>query len=201
MQGRYWILTVKHELFTPYLPVSVQYIRGQLERGEGGFLHWQFVAYFPTKLRLGGVKQIFGNDVHAELTRSSAAEDYCCKSDTAIPNTDFELGRKSVKRGVAADWDGVWESAKSGKIASIPADIRIRCYNQLKRIEKDYLQPVALERSIRVYWGPTGTGKSRRAWDEAGINAYPKVNIYTESRPGFTFIGSEDEVLGRLSGP
>jgi hypothetical protein len=25
-----------------------------------------------------------------------------------------------------------------------------------------------------VYWGHTGTGKSRRAWDEAGIGAYPK---------------------------
>lgn len=25
-----------------------------------------------------------------------------------------------------------------------------------------------------MYWGVTGAGKSRRAWDEAGLNAYPK---------------------------
>jgi hypothetical protein len=27
---------------------------------------------------------------------------------------------------------------------------------------------------VVVYWGPTGTGKSRRSWDEAGLDAYPK---------------------------
>jgi hypothetical protein len=31
-----------------------------------------------------------------------------------------------------------------------------------------------MERTCRVYWGPTGTGKSRRAWKEAGMEAFPK---------------------------
>lgn len=29
-------------------------------------------------------------------------------------------------------------------------------------------------RTIDVYWGITGSGKSRRAWDEAGLEAFPK---------------------------
>lgn len=31
-----------------------------------------------------------------------------------------------------------------------------------------------MERTIQVYYGKTGTGKSRRAWEEAGHDAYPK---------------------------
>jgi len=31
-----------------------------------------------------------------------------------------------------------------------------------------------MEREIVCYWGTTGMGKSRRAWEEAGLNAYPK---------------------------
>lgn len=52
--------------------------------------------------------------------------------------------------------------------------IYISCYNQLRRIGQDYARPVAMERSCHVFWGDTGTGKSRRAWEEAGIQAYCK---------------------------
>lgn len=47
-------------------------------------------------------------------------------------------------------------------------------YGNIRRLGMDNLQPVGLEREIICYWGPTGAGKSRRAWREAGLDAYPK---------------------------
>jgi len=33
---------------------------------------------------------------------------------------------------------------------------------------------VAQEKEVYVFWGRTGTGKSKRAWEEASLSAYPK---------------------------
>jgi len=57
-------------------------------------------------------------------------------------------------------------------------DIYVRYYGNLRRIAADNLQPVRQERTVFCFVGPTGTGKSRRAWEEAGDDAYPKVSIF-----------------------
>lgn len=36
------------------------------------------------------------------------------------------------------------------------------------------MRPVGLERITKVLWGPTHTGKSHTAWEEAGFEAYAK---------------------------
>lgn len=61
-----------------------------------------------------------------------------------------------------------------GNLSEISKDVLVPHYNAIKRIRQDHLQPVAIERVVHVFWGRTGTGKSRKAWGEAGMDAYPK---------------------------
>jgi len=187
-KAKYWMLTIRHADFTPYLPPGVAYIKGQLEEGSGpgnqehgtgtevvGFLHWQVMCIFTNQIRLAGVRKTFGT-AHAEPTRSEAAEEYVWKEDTAVEGTRFELGKKPFKRNSETDWNQVLELARAGDLKNreIPADVLIRCYGQLKQIAKDSMKPSAMERQVFVFWGTTGSGKSHRAWEEAGLDAFPK---------------------------
>jgi len=146
-----------------------------LERGSTtDYLHWQIIIGFIRPIRLAGIKKIFGA-IHAELSRSAAADAYVHKEDTAVEGTRFDLGTKPINRKSAKDWESIRDLAKSGNYDQCPADIYVRCYSNLKRIAVDHLKPVATERIIFCFWGDTGTGKSRRAWTEAGLDAYPKI--------------------------
>jgi len=172
-QARYWMVTIPHHHFTPFLPNGVTYIIGQLELGEGGFLHWQVVAGFKRAVRKAAVRKLFG-PFHCESTDSEAAEEYCWKEDTRVEGTQFKLGSKALKRNCEKDWDAIRQSAKDGKLEEIPADVYIRSYSSLKKIASEFSRPQPIERVCKVFVGPTGTGKSRRAWEEATFEAYPK---------------------------
>jgi hypothetical protein len=99
-QARYWILTIPDGSWSQpdNLPSGVVWLRGQRERGESGYVHWQLFAAFERKTRLAGVKAVFTNDTHAEPSRSEAAETYVFKESTSIPGTRFELGAKKFNR-------------------------------------------------------------------------------------------------------
>lgn len=172
-KARYWMLTIPHAHFTPYLPPRYVWIRGQLEKGEGGYLHWQIVCATKEACRKSALIKVFGS-FHVEPTRSEAADEYVWKEDTRVEGTQFEIGKKAVKRGCDKDWDGVLQACKAGRFDEIPADIFIRYYGNLKRISVENAKPLAIERSCTVYWGKTGSGKSRTAWGAASMEAYPK---------------------------
>jgi len=61
-----------------------------------------------------------------------------------------------------------------GELSQIPSDVFVRYYSGLVKIAADASRPVSMVRECYVFWGSTGTGKSRRAWDEAGQDAYSK---------------------------
>lgn len=174
VQGLYWMLTIPYHEWTPYLPPGVNWIRGQLELGRGGYSHWQICLSFSKKQTLGQVKTIFGNQCHAELTKSKSSAEYVWKQDTRVEGTQFELGEHPIQRNSSKDWERIWEWAVRGELLRIPADIRVHSYRTLRAISADYARPTGMVRTCNVFTGPTGTGKSRKAWDDAGVDAYCK---------------------------
>lgn len=102
-QGIFWLLTVPYHEFTPWLPPGCRWIKGQLELGAGGFLHWQTIVALRNKGSLSTVKLLFGT-CHAELSRSSAASDYVWKELTRVEGTQFEIGEKPCDPSSQTDW-------------------------------------------------------------------------------------------------
>lgn len=177
-QGKFWLLTIPHGHFTPYLPRSIVYIKGQLELGTGGFLHWQIICCFEKKVRLTKVKEVFGAQAHCELSRSAAANDYVYKDETRVEGTQFELGKTPFRQNSKVDYKKMFDKAKAGNIDEIieeEPELALRHYSTLRKIAVDYMKPTGQEKQCFIFWGPTATGKSHRAWEEAGMDAYPKI--------------------------
>lgn len=180
-QGIFWLCTLSCDAMPDLpmlrlgeLPADVVWVRGQKEAGNvGGYCHWQFMVAFCSKKSLAQVKISLGSSVHAELSRSKFANEYVCKEDTRIDGP-WEWGAKPICRNSKTDWESVWTSAKSGDLLSIPANIRVVSYRTIRAIGSDFALCPPIERTIYVFWGRTGTGKSRRAWEEAGLEAYSK---------------------------
>lgn len=170
-QAKYWLGTIheNHGIWEPpsELPTNCCWLRGQQERGEQGSVHWQLFAAFNKKIRLNGVKACIGNG-HWEPTRSSAAEEYVFKENTAIEGTRFELGEKKFNPSVATDWAKLRDLAKQGKISEcldIAPDATIRHYGALKHIARDFMaKPPDLDNVCGIWiYGPPGVGKSFKA--------------------------------------
>lgn len=176
-QGRYWLLTIPRDDFQPWdtLKEGVAYLRGQREIGhDTNYHHWQLLVALTKKGSLSAIKKIFGDSCHAELTRSEAAYEYVWKEDTRVDGTQFEIGKRPLKRNEKRDWAAIWSAAKSGSIEEIDPSVLVCHYTAIRKISYDFAKPISIERRIVVYWGDTGAGKSRRAWEEAGLDAYPK---------------------------
>jgi hypothetical protein len=94
-QGIFWMLTIPGADYVQpeSLPDGITWIAGQQERGGGqnGYWHWQICLAVTKKTSLRGIKSRFGDGIHAELTRSAAANDYVKKTATSVEGRSKRL--------------------------------------------------------------------------------------------------------------
>lgn len=208
-QGVYWLITdfktqVNYDISNLDIGFAnsfwkskdIVYCIGQLEKcPKTEREHWQYMVCFEKKKRLAAVKTVLG-EVHAQLSRSEAARVYCHKDETSLGRR-WEWGTLPIRRNSRLDWDKIWDAAASGSIDEIPSNVRVCHYSSLKKIQMDHMKPEGIEKEVNVYVGPTGLGKSRKAWYEAGMEAYPKAPT-TKFWDGYQ--GQENVVMDEFFG-
>jgi len=144
------------------------------EVGESGTPHLQGYLYFPGPVRMQSVKKVAGDRAHVEIARGSVKHnfDYCTKDGDAVEHGDRPDFQEEKGKKEKARYKRAWDLAKCGdveRIAEESPDIALRFYSTIKRIKQDALTERKLTDTPEImqwYYGPSGTGKSRKAREE-----------------------------------
>lgn len=139
------------------------------EVGEEGTPHLQGYVEFSTSVRFNRVKELIPRG-YLDRRRGTAkqASDYCKKDG------DFEeYGTLGGAQGHRTDMDSIKEIIDNGGTLT---DIRDEFYGAYIRYQRSITrdlfaqasQSLRLGLNVKVYWGRTGSGKTRAAWEETG---------------------------------
>jgi len=167
------------------LKSSARFCIWQMEKGEDGTPHVQgYLCVSPSK-PLAFMKRNYNSRAHWEKRYAPThkqAIDYCSKEETRIAGP-WEWGERPLETGVnkgAAGPEALMECKahldNGGNFEEL-YDSHFKCMSRNSKFLKEYNLTLKTKQrnwqtTVKVYWGDTGTGKSRRALYEAGENAY-----------------------------
>lgn len=168
---------------------QVRYLIVGDEVGEKGTPHCQGYVYFENKKSFNQVKDLLPKGVHLEKSKGSAAQNqkYCSKEQTKI-----ELG-VCPQQGKRKDIDVIRDLIRDGKRLREIVEVA-SSYQAIRTAEKIFEHKENKRHwPTEVYWyhGPTGSGKSRKAFEVA-----PDAWISGESLKWWQgYDGHEDVIL------
>ncbi len=161
---------------------AVRYIVYQREVGEEtGTPHLQGYLQTYNRKRFGGVHKATGVPRLALKIRNGSHEEaraYCLKEETRAEGEAYEEGDPVTgeNAGKRTDLELVKAMLDDGRSLADVADAHFgafcrhsrgfREYQVLKRPKRDWITHTT------VIWGPSGVGKTRRAMEEGGPDAY-----------------------------
>lgn len=145
---------------------SIFYLVYGREIGESGTPHLQGFIAFATRKTLAFVRNFTLCKAHCESSKGSPkqASDYCKKD-----NCYQEFGVCPGGAGKRNDLARIYELIRGGANARTIADQFPSQYIRYRRSILDCIADQACERNwecdVRVLWGRTGTGKTRKVFD------------------------------------
>jgi len=148
----------------------------QMERAPTtGQLHYQGYSELAAPVKLGGMKKLLPG-AHLELRKGKreVARDYCKKPDTQVhpPEEHGDWGKGGT--GARNDIRALYEDIKKGEgVENLMENHTAAYFKYHKAVDKvssvlshkrkrELVPPQCL-----VFWGPTGTGKTRKCYEEA----------------------------------
>ncbi len=154
---------------------QVRYLIYQEERGNHtGRRHLQGYVELLDNKRMAGCKLFLGSD-RIHLTPRprdrprQQARDYCGKQNTRIAGTEpYEIGTwRTVARGNNGTLQQAVECNSLDEVVESFPTSYVRYHRGLERLfAKRRVFEIRDKPWVEIYWGPTGTGKSHKAYHE-----------------------------------
>lgn len=144
----------------------VSYLVFGFEQGERGVPHLQGFVSFVEKRRFAFVKSVVGGRAHLEIARGTPSEaaEYCKKDGKFEERGCLPLGR-----GCRSDLDSLARSISSGASLQEIQETFGGTYLRYRRSIRDEIAervpPRDFAPTVKILWGPTGTGKTRSVYD------------------------------------
>lgn len=154
---------------------NVSYIVYQKERGANGTIHIQGYVQLLERKSLRQLKQHLPRG-HFEKSRGTGLQnkEYCTKLDTRVGDIyergiiKSQGGRTDIKEIIQA----IKENKSDIEIIDMDPVVFLKYYRGLDRIRHLYATKREWPMEVSVYWGASGSGKSRKALEEAGSSVY-----------------------------
>lgn len=138
--------------------------------------HFQGYAEFPKPVRMSGVKALTGNNkIHLEKRRGTREEarDYCRKEESRVDGPwefgSWEAGGSGARNDLKRCWEDLTNGASWKDLVENHPITFIKHHRGLKaaKFELDTAKYSKEQRDVQVtvYWGETGTGKTRAVYD------------------------------------
>lgn len=153
------------------LPKNTKYLVTCEDTTKDGKYHGHAFIYFNCQRPMSAVKKLFGNDCHCEIPiRNSECINYVL-DETKRKHDFHEYGSKPMDNGVH-NMEAVLECQTISEVMEKLPDTYVKYHNGIKELMKLKQSKNRYYKAPEVIWiyGPTGSGKSREAFENGAIN-------------------------------
>lgn len=167
-RSRGWCFTLNNytdDEFNHLQTIPCQYIIYGQEVGNSGTPHLQGYVHYKNQVSAGHVRATIGNRAHIEIRHGTLEQaiTYCKKEGSYIERGAIRVPNENR-------WTDIIDLAKQGSLKTIEEEYPLIYFLHKKKLEElqcPELKPFTdnLQDHFEWWYGPTGTGKSKKVWE------------------------------------